>query len=44
MIDAHSTIIGSVVTVENVVVGAESILTRDVPSNSFVTGINNVRQ
>ena len=39
----NATILGPVVIGDNVIIGANALVTKDVPSNSVVTGINQIR-
>jgi serine acetyltransferase len=41
---ANSTIIGDITIGDNVTIGAGAVVTRDIPSCSIVTGINNIRE
>lgn len=39
----NSTILGPVTIGDNVIIGANALVTKDVPSNSVVTGVNQIR-
>jgi serine acetyltransferase len=44
IIGANSTILGAITIGDNVIIGAGSIVTRDVPGNCIVTGVNKIRK
>ncbi|MBR3144994.1 MAG: serine acetyltransferase [Clostridia bacterium] len=41
---ANSSIIGDITIGNNVTVGAGAVVTKDIPDNSIVVGVNNIKQ
>ena len=39
----NSTILGAVEIGDNVIIGANALVTKDIPANSIVTGVNQIR-
>ena len=43
IIGAHAILIGKIIISSNVVIGAGAIVTKDIPENSIVLGVNDIR-